>query len=203
MNRTTWHRTLYTPLPTTISPNDITSLLQNHLALIHLSPLVTSCEELQTDSSSPSSSEELSAEEIDSSKEAKTYTIQERIPLVLGLGTTISFTASFSNVPDGIDTVLHAPLGLVSKQQCRVLRTEEARRDAADGVVGHDAGGGGGEVRDANGDEISSEWVFRESVESEVALALKWYVDSTLVKTRREIAARMIEKVRRDGGVTA
>jgi len=40
--------------------------------------------------------------------------------------------------------------------------------------------------------------VFREDVESEVAWALKWYVDSTLVKTRREIAARMIEKVKQE-----
>jgi len=43
---------------------------------------------------------------------------------------------------------------------------------------------------------VSTEWVFREDIESEVAWALKWYVDSTLVKTRREIASRMIEKVK-------
>jgi len=138
------------------------------------------------------------------SQDAKTYNIQERIPFVLGLGTTISFTATFTNVPNGIDTVLHAPLGLVSKQKCRVLRTEDAKDDVAartsnNAVEGAYADSEGGEVRDANGDEISTEWVFREDVESEVALALKWYVDSTLVKTRREIAARMIEKVRHEG----
>ena len=94
-------------------------------------------------------------------------------------------------MPNGIETILHAPLRLVSKQKCRVLRTEEARRDAS-----HVTDGEGTEVRDAEGNVVSTEWVFREDIESEVAWALKWYVDSTLVKTRREIASRMIEKVK-------
>lgn len=222
--RTTWTHVFYTPIPPTTTPDTVTTLLHDHKALIHLSPLVTDSK-LHPDESPDTASSNDPA-----STKSKHYTVWERITILsfawLGLGAwtqQISFEVEFLDTRDGLETLIAAPLGMVSKATYAVMRVEDARRgvemklgedgngtlrlgeeDIANGDDGHVHGGGGGGghgegrreevVVDAEGEEVTTEFVLREVITSQVNFLFKRTVDGDMVPTRRAMAKRIMDR---------
>jgi len=108
-----------TPLPPGVTKEQAMVLLQNHDWLIHMDPELESYTTMEPPPGSAPST--------------KFYHITDHMEaLPLGLwGTTVSFNAEITNVEDGIEWIIKAPLGLLQTTKWSILPNSEG----GDGLV--------------------------------------------------------------------
>ncbi len=118
--RTTRQVSIITPLPSDVSPSTLIEALHDHERMLRLSPIVTGWKKIH-------SRQELiagglhCADSVADTPEADlsidAYHVQETVPYVGG----ISFTTSFKDVPNGLDSIVNAPLGVRLEVSWRVV----------------------------------------------------------------------------------
>lgn len=114
--------TTTTPLPPTVSRRTALAYLHDHLAMIDLNPLVQSRHHLLSPPAHAPASELQSA----------WYSITDR--LAPGLPSPVSYTASFRNLPDGLQTHVYAPMGLEVRGQWTVRGSDDTPGRAEPGA---------------------------------------------------------------------
>ncbi|KAI9863893.1 MAG: hypothetical protein M1813_003545 [Trichoglossum hirsutum] len=120
--------TLETTFPAFATPASILSILHDHGALIRLNPLVTSHHLVSpSDDVSSASPSDTAATTNPNTVTPLTYEITDAIPLLPGglWQTETIYKAEFTDLPDGLRTVVHAPLGVEATARWSVGRGEE------------------------------------------------------------------------------
>ena len=168
----TWHNDISDPIPTDIDPKAVISILHDHGFLITMSPIVTRYEEAGREPSTVEFHSIAGATNPGLSDKVH-YDVWENIDVLPGglWKHEISFKCAFENQPDGVVTWIQAPMGLTSQATYRVKE-----------VAGEGA--------------IRSGWILEESIDSSCNVLLKGFVEKTMVNTRKESHARIMEKAR-------
>jgi hypothetical protein len=144
------------------------ALLQNHELLIKLDPEHASYETLPT---SP-----------DAKPDTKCYKVTDYMPgLPKGIwGSTVTFESQITNLEDGVEWLVKAPLGLVQKTTWRLVRSEDVGK-GKDKVTEDDASS-----------ENKSEWCLVEDAEIRASRLLVGTVKGKCESNWRGIHERFI-----------
>ncbi|KAI9776995.1 MAG: hypothetical protein M1839_009139 [Geoglossum umbratile] len=155
---------LETPLPHSATPSSIIRILHDHRAMMKLSPLVVSYR-LASPPSLPD--DDIAA----AAAPSTTYEITENVPLLPGglWQTSTVFEAEFTDLPDGLLTIVHASLGVEATARWLVI--------------------GGGEGNSERG-EVAR---LREEVELRCSGVLMPFVKGTMRRTHEALHQRMME----------
>ena len=114
---------MVTKFPSGVRGSDLISVLHDHERMIRSNPLVTGLEKISL-AGDPSLATDIGY------ADAQAYRIEEA--LLFG---RIHPTVAFHDTPDGVDCVLHAPLGLVIRIRYRVSSGESDSERSGGGVV--------------------------------------------------------------------
>lgn len=152
--------TTTTPLPPTISRRTALAYLHDHLAMIDLNPLVQSRHHLLSPPANAPASEFQSA----------WYSITDR--LAPGFPSPVSYTASFRNLSDGLQTHIYAPMGLDIRGQWTVRDSGDIERAAPGGP--------------------ETGLYLREDVEMKSNVLVTGFVKKTLRKAHAGLVERMV-----------
>lgn len=152
--------TTTTPLPPAITRRTALAYLHDHLAMIDLNPLVQSRYHLLSPPAHAPASELQSA----------WYSITDR--LAPGLPSPVSYTASFRNTPDGLQTHVYAPMGLEVRGQWTVR--------------------GSGDIGRAAPEAPESGLYIREDVELKSNVLVAGFVKKTLKRAHAGLVEKMV-----------
>ncbi|KAH0541861.1 hypothetical protein FGG08_003666 [Glutinoglossum americanum] len=118
MFQTTIALTIETPLPPSTDPESVVRILHDHGAVVGLSPLVTSHKLVSSSGDTPSLSGTPDTPDTVTKDQtlarSSTYEVTESVPLLPGglWQTNTAFKAEFTDLPDGLRAVVHAPMGV-------------------------------------------------------------------------------------------
>ena len=163
-----------TPLPPSATSSSILRILHDHDTLVRLGPLFVSCRVVSPPSPSNDDVAATAAPSTTTGTSAgvtATYEVTESIPLLPGglWRTRTVFAAEFTDLPDGLRTVVRASLGVAATARWLV-----------DGG-GEDNGEGGGPVR------------LREEVEVRCSGFLIPFVKRTMKVSHEALHGRLME----------
>lgn len=132
--RTTNHVSIITPIPSDVSSSTLIEALHDHERMLRLSPIVTGWQKIHSrqeligaglhcvDAVADTSEGDVSID---------AYRVQETVPYVGG----ISFTTSFKDAPNGLDSIVNAPLGVRLEVAWRVVPSLADKADEAANVL--------------------------------------------------------------------
>lgn len=162
--------TTTTPLPPSISRRTALAYLHDHLAMIDLNPLVQSRHHLLSPPANAPASE----------LQCAWYSITDR--LAPGLPSPVSYTASFRNLSDGLQTHIYAPMGLDVRGQWTVR--------------------GSGDIGRAAPGAPETGLYLREDVEMKSNVFVAGFVKKTLKRAHAGLVERMVREAGTRGRAT-